>query len=753
MTEKYRTILIYVGLALVTLAVFWQAGDCEFVNYDDPAYVSNNAYVKGGLRWESLSWAFTTGYASNWHPLTWLSLMLDCELFGTDAGRHHQVNLVFHIANALLLFGVLKRMTGAVWRSGFVAAVFALHPLHVESVAWISERKDVLSTLFWILTMWAYAGYVERPRVKSYLLMVLVFGFGLMAKPMLVSLPFVLLMLDYWPLKRFDFNKANIAVFFRLLREKVPLFILSAISSIITVAVQQRGGAVMRFGGLGVATRIGNALVSYAGYIGKMVWPSKLAVFYPHPVGKLTIVQVGVAFLLLLVISIKVVQLARSHRYVVVGWLWYLVTLLPVIGLVQIGNQALADRYSYVTLTGLFIIIGWGIPELTARWRYRRIMLGVSAATVLLGLSICTRLQMRHWRNSVSLFEHALEVTEGNYVAHCCLAEALRAEGKVEEAIAHNIAALRIWPTYPPAHNRLGLALIQQGKVDEAIEHYKKALRVKADLAEVQANLGEALIYQGRLGEAVAHITEALRIKPRFVAARINLGYILAQQGKRDEAIAHFTEALRIEPDSAGAHNNLGYALLNEGQFDRAISHFTEALRISPDYFTAENNLGEAFLRLGRAEEAAVHFTKSLQIEPNDLHAHYNLGLIMIKEGECEYAIRHFKEVLRLRPNFVDAINNLGWVLATCGDIVIRDAAEAVKFAEKACELTGYNRPDFLDTLAAAYAAGGNFPEAVKTAEKAITVAAAAGQKELATEIQKRLELYKVETAYYRSKE
>jgi hypothetical protein len=434
-SDKYKVICVYVALALSTLVVYWQVRNYDFVNFDDPHYVHKNPIVQSGITLDSIKWAFTTGHAANWHPLTWLSHMLDCQLFGTNPGWHHLTNLLLHIANTLLLFAVLKRMTGALWRSAFVAALFALHPLNVESVAWVAERKNVLSGFFWMLTVAAYIRYAERPGIGSYLLVVLVFSLALMAKPIVVTLPFVLLLLDYWPFGRFQWGSQRqgeslpqselVKVNYqtsptsRLVGEKVPLFILVAVLSMITFFVQRSGGTVESTATLTLKARSANAVVSYAGYIGKIFWPRRLAVFYPHPRYSLPVWQAVAAGLLLLGITVCVIWLARRRCWLPVGWLWYLGTLVPVIGLVQVGAQAMADRYAYVPAVGLFIIIAWSLPELVKKWRYRKIGLRISAGIVLTFLLLCTRMQVRHWQNSVTLFEHALAVTENNYAIHC----------------------------------------------------------------------------------------------------------------------------------------------------------------------------------------------------------------------------------------------------------------------------------------------------------------------------------------------
>jgi len=491
--------IVSLFLTIATLAVYWQAGNHEFINYDDITYVTGNPHLQAGFSPEGIIWAFTSGYAGNWHPLTWISHILDIQLYGMDPGRHHLTNVLFHIGNTLLLFLVFRRMTGALWCSAFIAALFALHPLHVESVAWIAERKDVLSTFFWMLTMGAYAWYVERRGFLRYLLVLLFFILGLMAKPMLVTLPFVLLLLDYWPLSRFQFGHQNgniviqrKSVVIRLICEKIPLFALAAASCIVTLFAQQSGGAVCSFSAFPINIRIANALVSYVGYIVKMLWPHQLAVLYPHP-GMLPWIQVIGACLLLVFIFILAFMALKRCPWLIVGWVWYIVTLVPVIGLVQVGSQAMADRYTYVPLIGIFIMIAFGVPELMSGWRYRKIGLSTMAVACLLVLMATTWFQVRYWANSVTLFERALAVTENNYVLHSNLGVTLFSKGKVDEAIDHFHDAMRINPRYAKAHNNLGTALIHKGKVKKAIAHFREALRIRPGYSDAHDNLQKAI--------------------------------------------------------------------------------------------------------------------------------------------------------------------------------------------------------------------------------------------------------------------
>ena len=656
----------WVCLALIAanLIVYASVGHHDFVNYDDGDYVSENPLVARGLTWHGVSWAFTTGYSSNWHPLTWLSHMLDVQLFGLNPGPHHLTNLLFHIANTLLLFGLLHRMTGALGRSAFVAGLFAVHPLHVESVAWVAERKDVLSTLFGMLTLWSYVGYVRQPRLGRYLVVLLLFALGLMAKPMLVTLPFVLLLLDFWPLGRVALgpiaagrwapSRDQWATAVHLVWEKLPLLALTVASSIVTFVVQRRGGSVMGLDAIPLNLRAANALVSYVAYIGEMLWPARLAVFYPYA-RSLPGWWVAGAFLGLIGVSVAVIWAGLRHPYLPVGWFWYLGTLVPVIGLVQVGSQPMADRYTYVPLIGLFILVAWGVPDLLVRWPLRSIAVPAAAGLVISGCAITAWAQLQYWESGTALWAHALEVTTGNYLAHNNLGNALARQGRFDEAIVQFSEALRIKPDYSFAHNNLGNALARQGRVSEAIEHYSEALRIEPGYAEAHNNLGIVLADQGKLDEAIAHYSEALRTKPDYADAHNNLGIALVKHGREDEGIHEFSEALRIKPDYAEAHNNLGRILANQGRVSEAISQYSEALRIKPDYAVAHNNLGIALARQGKAGDAIPEFLEAVRLMPDYAEAHNNLGVALASQGRFSEAIAHYSEALRINPNYQEA--------------------------------------------------------------------------------------------------
>ncbi len=762
--NKYWVLLIYVILALATFIAYEQVRRNDFVNYDDDDYVTQNPQVKAGITRESVVWAFTTSHAANWHPLTWLSHMLDCQLFGLNPLWHHLTNLFLHITNTLLLFGVLKRMTGTLWRSAFVAAAFALHPLHVESVAWVAERKDVLSGLFWMLTMWLYIRYAQRPGFATYLLIMLTFALGLMAKQMLVTLPFVLLLLDYWPLGRLQLGQQSggkalphsksvkvsyqSSTVFHLIGEKIPLFILAVVSGVVTYIVQQSAGAIMKQGeAFPLNIRIANALVSYLGYIVKMIYPSRLAPLYPHPGYSLPMWQAIVSALILAIVSVSIIFTAR-RRYLAAGWLWYLGTLAPVIGLIQVGAQAMADRYTYLPLIGIFIMVAWGVAEPVAKWRYRRIGLGISAGLVLAVLLICTRIQVRHWQNNLTLFGHALAVTENNHIMHNNYGNALREKGRMDEAATQFKEALRINPEYLTARDNISQVFLALGRIEEAIAGFTEVLRLKPDYPNAVNNLGVALQKQGKINEAVEKWKKALELKPDHPDAHYNMGLVLAEQGKYDEAIKHFNEALQAKPDWPGPHNDLGLAYAQLGKLDLAIQNYNEALRLKPDYFKAHYNLGFALFRQDKLDDAIRCWSETVRLDPSNHKAYHNLGIAFYRQGNIEQAIKHWAEAVRLKPDWAEALNNLAWALATVEDEELRNPAEAVRLAERACELTDYEQAGMLDTLGVAYAAAGRFPKAIETAKKATKLAEATGKKNLAQGIQNRLQLYKARRPY-----
>ncbi len=544
---------LYVSLSLLglVLLVYGQVRNFEFVNFDDRDALLGNEHVRYGLTLAGAGWAFTSAYAANWFPVTWISHMLDFQLFGLDSGWHHLTNLIIHAASTLLLFALLRRMTGRLWESAFVSFVFALHPQHVESVAWVSERKDVLSAFFWFLTIWLYLDYVDRPNRRQYLLALGAFGLGLMSKQMLVTLPFVLLLLDYWPLAR-----AKTTIIARLVLEKVPYLTMSAAASIIAFQAQRQAGAVLTAGTLPMATRAQNALISYIAYLGQFFWPSNLAVFYPYPPALQTwlVVCCGLGL-------VAISGLVLFRRYLAVGWFWYLGTLVPVIGLVQVGMQAKADRYTYIPMVGISIMLAWGTAEIMARWPGTRLTLQVISVSACLAWLWVTWTQIPYWQNSVALFEHAIAATGSNFIAETNLGVVLAEQGHSDEGVRHLYRSVEENPEYNDSRNNLGAVLGQMGRTDEALEQFSQAIRIQPRDAQARFNLGNILLAQGKLAEAEKEFRTALVLLPDFAMAHFGLASALINEGKNDEAIAQFTEALRLDPGIAPAREGLSKAL------------------------------------------------------------------------------------------------------------------------------------------------------------------------------------------------
>jgi tetratricopeptide (TPR) repeat protein len=600
-----------VALVVLTLAVYAPVQNHEFIELDDPNYITENVHVKAGLSYDGARWALTTTHFFNWHPLTWLSHMTDVELFGIRAGPYLLVNLSLHVTNTLLLLYAMASMTGAFWRPVLVAALFALHPLHVESVAWVAERKDVLSTLFGLLAIWAYARYAERPAMARYLAVLCLLALSLMAKPMFVTLPFLLLLLDFWPLQRAQWPLG------RLFLEKLPLLALVVLSCGMTVYAQVAGGSLPSFEQIPLAERITNALISYASYLIKTLWPHPLVVYYPHPLA-LRLPQALGSSLLLLTISAWVIRGRARRPYAVTAWFWYVGTLLPVIGLVQVGYQAMADRYTYVPLIGVFIGLAWGAAELFERARVGRVVAPVLACLVFAALTLMTWRQVAYWKDTNTLFEHTLRHTSENFVAHSMLGKHLLRQGRWPEATHQLSRALAIEPNQADAHADLGAALKGQGKAAQAIPHYLRSLELRPDHAVTHANLGLALAARGKLDRAVHHHREALRLRPDLADAHNNLGTALFAQGQIDEAASHYREALRLQPDLVFAHFNLGLALWARGNVTGALKQLREALRLAPNLAPAHKYLGLLLVQQRRAGEALPHLERALGADPDD---------------------------------------------------------------------------------------------------------------------------------------
>jgi tetratricopeptide (TPR) repeat protein len=594
-----RELLVMAALAVATLAVYGQVLSHQFINLDDDLYVRDNPMVLGGLTLKGMAWAFTTFHAANWHPLTWLSHMVDGQLFGRNAGGHLFVNALIHVSNTLLLFVFLKRVTGASWRSAIVAALFALHPLHVESVAWAAERKDTLSTFFGLLCLLAYARYVEKPSLKRYAFVAIWLALGLMAKPMLVPWPFVLLLLDYWPLRRLEWRPADgIKRFAKdwlpLVREKLPLFCLVVPSMVVTYIAQAHWGAVSGLFAAPLSWRLANSLVSYAKYLLLTFWPANLAVYYPFSHHAAPVWQWIGALILLGAITAVALRNTRERSYLIVGWLWFLGTLVPVIGLVKVGDQAMADRYTYIPSIGLFVALVFGLADLANTWRIGRVSIATASAVTILLLSSLTALQISRWRNSETLFGYVLSVTSNNALIQNHLGSVLNRQGKRAEAISHFAEALRIKPDFFDALANMGLAFRQQGKAAEAIGFYQRALRVKPDSAKAHWQLGLALTEQGKNDDALQEFLRVIELTPNDFDVRMDVGQMLMRQGKLAEAASQLNEAVRLQPDSAEAHNDLGLVLLTAGQPEKSLPHFSAALRLKPNFTVASDNLRRA---------------------------------------------------------------------------------------------------------------------------------------------------------------
>jgi protein O-mannosyl-transferase len=618
---------IYALLTAATLIVYSQVRHFEFLNHDDDTDVVKNYQVSRGITLEGIKWALVSGEECNWMPLTRISHMVDVELFGMRGGWHHVSNLLLHVVATLLLFAFLHGATGARWRSAFVAFLFALHPLHVESVAWVAERKDVLSAALWFLTLLAYVRYARHSAARPYLVTLFFFCLASMAKPMMVTLPFVLLLLDFWPLRRLAAPLAptsgdepiakspipwNKAVY-----EKIPFFAVSVVASMVTYRAQQSGGCVKELGTYPIFLRMENAAISYLAYIGKMFRPANLAVFYPYP-HSIPWWQACAAVALVIAISLLALRGLRKFPYIATGWFWYVGTLVPVIGLIQVGDQARADRYMYIPMTGLTIALAWGAAAVLKKWPRALASLAVTACVA---AAAVTSVQAQYWKDSQALFQHALDVTDENYVAHNSLGTYLLSIGQVTQATSHLTAAVRINPGSFRAQTNLGLALMNTpGELPEATNHLQTAVRINPYFPEAQNNLGMALLdAPGRLPEAITHFQAALRLRPNYAEAHSNLASALLRiPGRRPEAISHYQAALRASPDSAEVHFNLGVVLSDMPEtLPEAISHLEAAIRINPDA-DAHYALALALLKMpGRTYDAATHLQAALRLNPN----------------------------------------------------------------------------------------------------------------------------------------
>jgi len=759
---KYRGVLICVLLSCGLLVVYWQVLASDFVNIDDTIYVTENHHVNTGFSAENIKWVFSVGKVAYWHPLTWLSHMLDCQLYGLEPGLHHLTNLIIHIANSLLVFLVFSRMTGALWKSAFVAAVFAFHPVNVDSVAWVAERKNVLSTLFWLLTMWAYTAYVREGGAKRYFSALGLFVLGLLAKPMLITLPFAMLLLDYWPLGRLSFKRSSgqaagktgksatstrqtspvrrlepLPITSRrpetervgrgqgrrsrqctalpmqpdadhgrrsrskpegywdrlLIWEKMPFFVLSAISVFLSFLSMKRLGITASTELIPLKLRLANAVVSYAGYIDKIICPRKLAVFYPYPMEVAIWPSLG-AVLLLACASLVLIWIFRRKAYFSVGWLWFIGTLVPVIGLVQAGLwPAIADRWAYVPMIGLLIIVAWGAGDLAAKWRLPISVPILAACACLSTLAFCTYRQAGYWRNSSTLFGHALNVTTDNYIAHLNFGNTLIKDEKIAEAMSHYRKAVEIHPAYADAHYNLGVAFALQAAYERAVKEYRTAVDLEENHIKARLRLAEALTRTGGLDEAISHFEKLMQTRPHDVEVLNNYALALVQTKRTTQAIKLYDKALRIDPDSVEVLNNLGSALAEQRQFDPAIAHLTKALTLKPDFTKTYYNLADTLRRAGRFDDAVEYYKQALRIDPEDKVGHYSLGRILTEQKKYDQAVEHYEKAIQLDGDFAQARYNLGQIFARRGqtDKAIAQFREVLRIypndAEMHCNL------------------------------------------------------------------
>ncbi|MCX5849423.1 MAG: tetratricopeptide repeat protein [Deltaproteobacteria bacterium] len=640
-SQSKQKLIVYIVLTIVTFAVFWQVNQYNFINIDDNLYVTQNSHIQSGITLDGFRWAFCTRYADLWNPLVWLSFMFDYQLFGLNAGGYHVTNLILHILSTLLLFWLFCRMTGAIWKSAFVATLFALHPLHVESVAWIAERKDVLSAFFWILTLCLYVYYTEKQAIRRYLLVLFFFTCALLSKPMVVTLPVIMILLDYWPLGRFESKKDNLILW--QLKEKIPFFVLSAVFSIITIYAQHDpSGKVFPLG-----SRIANSPVSFVTYLEKTFWPHDLAVFYPFS-DQLPVWQVLGAILLILVVSATVIAAVKRLPYLLTGWFWYAITILPVIGIVQIGNHSMADRYTYLPLIGISIILAWGIPHLFPREDMRKNILFPAGIAVLAILSVITWQQCSYWKNDTTLFGHALQVTKDNYLAHGSLGPALFKEGKTEEAIDHYNKAIRIMPDYVEPYNNRGAAYAQLGQYQQAIEDYN----------------------------------HAIRIRPDYIPPYNNRGAAYARLGQHQRAIEDYNHAIRLKPEGADAYHNRGLAYSQLGQYQLAINDLNKAISLNHYYLMAYLNRAAIYGKFNQYHNVIKDLNETIRLQPDNALFYYNRGFAYAKISQYLSAISDLNTAIRLKEDYADAYNTRGAVYLNQ-----RNNELGCRDAQKACQL------------------------------------------------------------------
>jgi Flp pilus assembly protein TadD len=650
--------------------VFAALRHADFLSFDDASYIIDNPNVAVGLTWRSLAWAWTELGEGYW-PVTWMSFLLDRQLYGLSGGAFHVTNVVVHTLNVCFLFLVLRRMTLSQWRSAWVAAVFAIHPLHVEPVAWVAERNDLLCTTFWLAGIWGYVRYVERPRLKRYLVVVLAYALGLLCKPIIITMPIGLILLDFWPLRRVRFGTAKATqpgnqqqtTLAGAFWEKVPLFVMAVAAAAFTFALRLRVGAIASLTAIPLHERIANGLVSYVIYLFKMVWPTNLAVLYPHALTTPLWLTVGAA-LGLCATSLLVWRMRHRLPFLLFGWLWYVITLLPVIGIVQAGPQARADRYTYVSLIGIAVAVAWSAAELTQRSAVLRRGLILTACAFLAANAVIAARAVGYWHDTETLFRRAIAVTSDNAIAHAVLGSALRDSGRIEEALPEFREAIRIDPTLYTAHGGLGDALLALGRPAEALPELARAAQLQPGQSSTHVGLASGLSRAGLWDEAVKEYRVALAIWPGNADAHSGLGIILSRQGQQDEARAEFIEATRLQPGNYDAHYNLGSFLAERSETDAAIRELSVAAQLRPDLPQAHRALGAVFGATGRVQEAIAELTEAVRLAPNDALLRSNLGSVLAGVGRLDEAIAQFREAVRIRPEMPELRDNLEKALA-----------------------------------------------------------------------------------------
>jgi protein O-mannosyl-transferase len=658
---EWKRLLVAVVLIAATTGVYWGAYHSDFIDLDDQIFITQNDYVKNGLSYEGFKWAFVEIYRDYWHPVTWLSHMLDVEIFGLWAGGHHLVNLGIHLLNTLLLFGMLRYMTGRLWTSAFVAGLFAMHPLHVESVAWAAERKDVLSTFFWLATLWAYAYYASNMSIRRYLYVVILFALGLMSKPMVVTMPVVLLLLDYWPLERFRIYGFSVIAaeghsLRRLVIEKIPLLAMSAAVMAVTIAGQSKT-AMVKLELLDLPARLANVVVSYWWYISKTVWPTDLNVFYFSwhiPSGS----ELFVPLAILIAVTIVAAIAHNSHKYVAIGWLWYLITLVPVIGLVQVGGQTHADRYTYIPIVGLFITICWAVGDIVSHRPWLRSYVAVIAVVVLIAFGAVTHRTVGYWKDSITLFRRAIAVAPENAFMHSSLGGVLSSKGRLDEAETELREALRLSPDSKFALSGMGYLMKQKGKTEESLAYYRKALAVNPRYPEAYMGIGMVLSDIGRYDQAQENLNKALALKPEWPEALCRLGTVMRKKGHFEDAIGLYKKALQINPMMPDAWADLGMLFYNTGRNDDAIRSFRRAIKLDHGMARAYMGLGMAN-EVGNPEEALAACRKAIELAPKLSEAHLAMGAILLKKADYVGAAAEYRKSLDIQPDFF-AWNNLG---------------------------------------------------------------------------------------------